>query len=154
MNNNQVEILGRIKSANIQHPVECWEDECFKYTLTLAADSYADLCDIEVAIYEAKKRHKELAEIAAVPSSEDYGTRKDKIFDGSLLCFESLYKPKLESYLANKSDQDLLWIWVRVYGEIKIHKDGNAYITCTQVTPWEAEREVEEVVAVPAAGDW
>ena len=136
MINHQVTITGWIKTSHLQHPIECWEDECFKYTLELMPENYSQLCDLEVQVYEAKKHHRELAEVAAVPSSEDYGTREDKIFNGCLLCFETLKKPVLQSYLEHKPDEDMHWCYVRVNGNIKVHKDGNDYITCHQITPF------------------
>ena len=49
------------------------------------------------------------------------------------------------SYLEGKSDEDLCWKYVKVIGNIKVHKDGNAYLTCHLIEPMEPETDLEDI---------
>ena len=146
MLNTQVTFTGWIKDAHISKPEESWEDECYKYSLLLAPEDYGQLCDLEHRVYEVKKHHQELAELPAAPEVADPYINEDKIFiNHCLLRFETLKKPHLMSYLDGKSDEDLHWRYVKVIGNIKIHMDGNAYMTCHLIEPMEPEKDLEEI---------
>ena len=146
MLNTQVNFTGWIKSANISSPEESWEDECFKYSLLLAPEDYGQLCDLEHRIDEVKKHHKEHAELPAVPEVSDPYINEDRIFmDHCCLRFETLRRPHMMSYLEGKLDHQLDWCFVEVVGNIKVHKDGNAYMSFHIVSPMEPEKDIEDI---------
>ena len=70
------------------------------------------------------------------PYEEEYcrSSRKDSVFDGSEIMFESLHAPRLCKELkALEWDHEMIRKSVQVLGNLQIHKDGNCYISAHQV---------------------
>ena len=135
MTSTIVSLTGYILEANIKHPVESFEDEKYKYTLKVQPSDIG-----------AFDRHRDQADKLRVlnmnPHLSGLATPKpDRIEDGCKVCFETLYRPTLTSWLKDKSDDELYGLFVKVQGHMQLHKDGNAFISFHCIDPLEPDKE-------------
>jgi len=124
---NQLKLQGFIMSAK---SVDDFASGCTKYVFKVELREQFDYQLLEEKIERYKKVHAEMIEPFSDPDKEMI-SRPDKIFDNLWVTLESLYPPTFSKDLKDLEWDLLLHKPVEILGDIKVHKDGNAYLAPT-----------------------
>ena len=133
MVNTTVQVAGIVTDSHLLSPEEKWSLEP-KYRITVLPHDYSLFHEIENQIDELKREWEYTRE--PDPYEEEYGrsNRKDSVFDGAEIMFESLHAPRLCKELkAMEWDHVMISKSVQVLGNLQIHKGSNCYVSVHQV---------------------
>ena len=133
MVNTTVQVAGIVTDSHLLSPEQKYGYEP-KYRITVLPHDCGLFHEIEYQMDELKREWEWTRE--PDPYEEEYGrsSRKDSVFDGAEIMFESLHAPRLCKELkAMDWDNDMIGKSVQVLGNLQIHKDGNCYISAHQI---------------------
>ena len=156
MVNTTVQVEGIVTDSHVVSPEQKLGLEP-KYRITLLPHNAYLHHEIEHQMFEMKREWEYTREPDPYEDKFSRSSRKDSVFDGAEIRFESLHAPRLCKELkAMEWDQDLIGKSVQVLGNLQIHKDGNCYISAHQVIRTEDPTPpfLQEVGNADVEEDW